>query len=74
MTRQFIECRFRANDGRAYCYHNDGEHVACGDFVQVEAPSGRQSRVEVIAILDRPPPFATKPITGKAPPPEPIPA
>jgi hypothetical protein len=72
MSRQFIECRFRANDGRSYAYHNDGEPVAVGDFVEVEVRGGKAfQRIEVIALLDRAPPFVTKPIKGKAEPPKP---
>lgn len=71
MTRQFIECRFRPADTRSYAYHNDGEPVAVGDFVEVEARGGAKAKVEVIALLDKEPPFTTKPIKGPWREPEP---
>ena len=68
MSRQFIECRFRPGDVRSYAYHWDGEPCALGDFVEVETRGGAKARVEVIALLDKAPPFATKPILRKAEP------
>ncbi len=65
---QFVECRFNANATRGYTYHNDGEPVAVGDFVEVDSARGEgKQRIEVVALLDQRPPFATKPILGKAP-------
>ena len=68
---QFIECRFNPNATRGYTYQNDGEPVAVGDFVEVESARGEGKQcIEVVALLDRAPPFATKPILGKAAPAE----
>lgn len=71
MSRQFIECRFRPHDTRSYAYANDGEPVAVGDFVEVETRGGAKAIIEVIALLDSEPPFATKLIISKAEKPEP---
>lgn len=67
--RQYVVCKFRREDRRTYTYHNDGEPVAVGDAVKVEDRSGDGwKRVEVFAIADSEPPFATKPILGKIEP------
>jgi hypothetical protein len=64
---QYIACKFRASDARAYTYHNDGDPVAVGDFVKVpDALNGDDGwkRVEVVEIVDAAPSFPTKPILG----------
>jgi hypothetical protein len=53
--RQYIACAFRPGDRKTYSYHNDGPAVAVGDRVVVFS-RGRESRVSVEAILDKPPP------------------
>lgn len=69
MTRQFVACKFRSSDTRFYTFHNDGEPVAIGDSVIAETARG-QSTVIVEMVLTEAPPFPTKPIIGKAPPPD----
>lgn len=64
MARQYVEARFRKGPG-SYTYHNDGEPVAPGDEVFVVGQHSEQ-RVTVVALLDEPPPFQTKPIIRKA--------
>ena len=69
--RQYLACKFRPGDKRAYTYHNDGDPCAVGDKVLVASPRGEgRMTVEVAVILDANPGFATKAIIGKAPPPE----
>lgn len=69
MSRQFVACTFRPGQ-RPYTYHNDGDPVAVGDHVQIESRDGKgRQTVEVVDLLKDAPPFATKPILGKAPPP-----
>ena len=65
MTRQFIEVAFKPG-GKTYCYHNDGEPVAVGDKVKVEARDEGWTAVEVRAIRETPPAFETKAILGRA--------
>jgi hypothetical protein len=65
---QFIKCKFRSNDTRAYTYRNDGEPVAVGDFVK--APDNRDpdswKRGEVTEIdVEQPTAFECKAILGK---------
>lgn len=67
MPRQYVAVKFRPSDARQYTYHNDGEPLIVGDIVKVEDRSGDGwKRVQVAAIVEQPP-FATKPIIGKAP-------
>ena len=62
-TRRYYACKFRSTDSRSYTYHHDGDEFAVGDFVRVEDRSGDGwKRVEVVAVSDQPPSFATKPI------------
>lgn len=71
-NRQYLAVRFRPGDRKQYTYHNDGEPVAVGEFIKVPDRSGDGwNKVECVGILDKAPPYATKPITGKFPPPEP---
>lgn len=68
--RQFVTCKFRPGDTRKYTYHNDGDPVAPGDKVIVDAPRAEgKITIEVCEIVGQPR-FETKPILGKAPPPE----
>lgn len=63
---QFIACKFRADDHRAYTYHNEGAPVVVGDLVKIEdARSGMTKTVIVTAIVSQPT-FATKAILGLA--------
>jgi len=65
--RQYVACRFRPTDRRAFTYHNDGEPVSVGDVVKVPDRSGDGwQRVTVSAIMDAKPDFETKGIIGKA--------
>lgn len=68
-NRQFVAVLFKPWDRRSYTYHNDGEPVAIGDEVIVETAKG-QSIVTVSALPTEVPSFPTKPIIGKAPPPD----
>jgi hypothetical protein len=68
-TRQFVAVLFKPWDQRSYTYHNDGEPVAIGDQVIVDTNKGRQT-VTVSALPTEQPSFPTKPIVGKAPPPD----
>ncbi|MBP6554652.1 MAG: hypothetical protein KA233_03130 [Novosphingobium sp.] len=65
---QFIKCKFRTNDSRAYTYRNDGDPVAVGDFVKVSDnrdPSAWK-RVQVTETdVEEPTAFECKPILGK---------
>lgn len=73
-NRQYAACEFKPGS-RAYTYHWDGDPLAPGDRVMVEARSGGNQAVSVVSASDQPPPFATKPILGLAEmPPEPAPA
>jgi hypothetical protein len=63
---QFIAARFKPDSTRDYTYRNDGDPVAVGDFVKVEAARGEGITViEVTAIVDKEPPFVCKPIIEK---------
>ena len=63
--RQFILCKFRESDTRAYTYHNDAEPVAPGDVVRVADRSGDGwKKVFVAGVTDEVPRFETKPILG----------
>lgn len=62
---QFVKCKFRPDDSRAYTYANEGEAVAKGDWVKVSDKSGEGwKRVLVESVTDEVPPFACKPILG----------
>lgn len=67
---QYVQCKFRSTDSRAYTYHYDGEEsLEVGDMVKVaDARSDGWKRVEVVAIGDEAPKFPTKPILGKLEP------
>lgn len=63
---QFVTCRFRPNDTRAYTYRNDGDPVRPNDIVKVEdnrAP-GAWKRVWVVETDVPEPSFPCKPILG----------
>lgn len=64
MSRQFIQVRFSQNS-TAYTYHNDETPVAIGDKVRVTVRGGEKT-LEVVDIVDDPPPFKTAAILGKA--------
>jgi hypothetical protein len=68
-NRQFVAVLFKPWDQRSYTYHNDGEPVAIGDQVIVDTAKGQQT-VTVSALPIEVPPFPTKAIIGKAPPPD----
>jgi len=68
-NRQFVAVLFKPWDQRSYTYHNDGEPVAIGDSVIVATAKGDQI-VTVSALPTETPSFPTKPIIGKAPPPD----
>jgi hypothetical protein len=70
-VRQYVACKFRADDIRSYTYHFDhavGDQVLqIGDEVKVADRSGDGwKRVIVAMINDTEPPFPTKPILGLA--------
>lgn len=65
--RQYVACRFRPNDERAYTYHNDGEPVRVGDWVKVPDRDGGWKRVEVVHVHYTAPLFPTKAILGLVP-------
>lgn len=65
---QYVECTFKPG-GRRCTYHNDGDPVKVGDRVFVDGRDGK-SKVEVVGIVDQKPPFQTKPIGEKVPPPD----
>jgi hypothetical protein len=66
MARQFVGCTFHPG-GRVYTYHNDGEPVAVGQEVRVEAREGSWKAVTVVSITDEAPAFPTKPVlSGEA--------
>lgn len=69
MTRQYLDCKFRPDDHRSYCYHNDGDALAIGDKAEVETDRGIVT-VTIAGIWpsDRTPIFKTKPIVGRAQP------
>ena len=63
--RQFVAVTFKPGDRRSYTYVNDGDPVEVGDRVVVDSQKGR-STVTVVGISDEEPPFACKPIVGRA--------
>jgi hypothetical protein len=67
---QFVATRFRPNERRLYTFHNDGEPVALGDFVEVELRDGSKKIVEVASLIDAKPSFPTAPVLSKAERPE----
>lgn len=65
---QFVACKFRPEDARAYTYVWDGEPLKICDVVKVPDRSGDGwKRVHVASISDDAPPFECKPILGLAP-------
>lgn len=65
---QFVACKFRPEDGRAYTYVWDGDPLNIGDIVKVPDRSGDGwKRVHVVSISNDAPPFECKPILGLAP-------
>lgn len=67
-TRQYVACKFRPTDTRTYTYVWDGEPLAPGDEVKVpDNKSDGWKRVTVDSVSDQAPPFACKPILGRAP-------
>lgn len=63
--RQFVACRFKAEEKRLYTFHNDGDACAAGDFVEVELRDGSKKTVEVAALVDNQPTFPTAPVLSK---------
>lgn len=62
---QYVACKFRPEDKRAYTYEWSGEPLNKGDVVKVPDRSGDGwNRVTVVSISDKAPPFACKPILG----------
>lgn len=69
MNKQYVACKFRAEDKRTYTYVNEGEPVAPGDKVRISDRSGDGwQAVIVAAIVEEKPPFECKPILGKIEP------
>lgn len=67
MTK-FVEVKFRPEDRRAYTYSAPDEmEIAIGDRVEVDA-RGTLKVVEGVAISDRKPPYACKPVLRVVPP------
>lgn len=64
---QYVKCKFRPDDSRAYTYEWDGEPLAPGDMVKVADARDPDSwkRVHVVEVGDERPPFACKPILGR---------
>jgi len=68
---QYVECKFRPSDRRAYTYRNDGDPVAAGDYVKVPDKSGEGwKRVQVVTIEVPEPNYSCKPVLGLADEPE----
>jgi len=58
--RQYVQIRFSCSV--IYTYHNDGEPVAKGDFVEIDTPKdGVQRKQVVTAWVGEAPAFDTKP-------------
>lgn len=70
---QYLTAKFREGDKRAYTYHNDGERLSPGDRAKVPGKASHEGWSTVIVVeVDVPkPPFPTKGVLGKAPPPAP---
>jgi hypothetical protein len=67
-NRQFVECKFRPDDRRAYTYLNEGDRVRVGDVVKVPDRSGDGWQRVTVSGIDLPAPkFECKPILGLAP-------
>ena len=63
---QFIQCKFRPTDSRAYTYSNDGPEVAEGDLVKVaNARAGATSIIHVVSVGLDEPSFGCVAIIGK---------
>lgn len=66
MPRQFVACKFRPEDKRAYTYEFEGEPLAEGDLVKVaNARTGATSIIHVVSIGLDEPSFACVAIIGK---------
>lgn len=71
-NRQFVACKFRPGDHRAYTYQWDGEPLAPGDKVKVPDKSGDGWKAVIVESVSwANPPFACKPILGKVEEPAP---
>jgi len=63
---QFVACKFRSGDSRAYTYQWDGEPLAPGDKVKVPDKSGDGWKAVIVESVSwANPPFPCKPILGK---------
>lgn len=68
-SRQYVACTFSPG-GRPYTYHADDLGLEIGDVVIVAGKGSAGRSVEVVEILDEPPPFHTKPVLRRPAPPE----
>jgi hypothetical protein len=68
MARQFVGVKFKPGAQNEYTYHHDheGDPLAVGDLVVIDSRNGTVT-LAVTSVRDVAPPFATKPITGRAP-------
>lgn len=64
---QYLACKFYPASTQTYTYQNDGDPVAIGDKVDVEAKGEHIKSVEVVEIVDAPD-FNCKAILGLSPP------
>lgn len=64
---QYVQCKFRESDTRAYTYEWDGEPLQLGDVVKVadNRDPTAWKRVWVVSSTDEAPPFDCKPILGR---------
>lgn len=63
--RQYLVCKYRPDDKRAYTFHNDGEQLRTGDVAKVSARNGHGwVRVHVVDAVEKPE-YETKPILGR---------
>ncbi len=68
MARQYIAVCFGLPGSRLYTYHNDGAPLAVGDTVVVSTgkPNSRgyqkTTKLKIVELIDRKPPFPTKPV------------
>lgn len=68
MSRQYVAARFK-HSARAYTFHNDGDPLQPGDFVEAMS-RGSIKIVEVVEVVDEMPEFPTNAIMGKVDRPE----
>ncbi len=67
MTRQYVAVQFGGGT-LLYTYHNDGQSLAVGDYVEVLTgkPNSRgyrkRTKLKIAALVDDKPPFPTKPV------------